>query len=124
MKIKFNSKYFGYFCLVFVTEVAIAIFYFHRFIRGFVGDVLVIPLLFTFLKTFFNWNLKKTLLGIVLFAFAIEFLQYFKLLDLLEVKNIIIRTVLGTAFELTDLLAYILGAILVYIIEIKKGSDE
>jgi len=120
MKIKLNKRYFGIFWLVLVTEIAIAIFYFHRFIRGFVGDVLVIPLMYTFLRTFFELDLKKTLLALVLFAFGIEIIQYFEVLETLEVTNKLIKTVLGTAFELTDLLAYMIGAVLVYIIELNR----
>ncbi len=99
--------------LLLVTEVAIALFHFHKFIRGFVGDVLVIPLLFYFLRIFTKWRtlyLALTVLGI---AIAIEFLQMINLLKHFTITSNFLQIVLGTTFDYKDLLAYLTGFLLV-----------
>ena len=111
------------FTLLLVTEIAIALFHFHKFIRGFVGDVLVIPLLFYFLRLFVRWRtlyLALTVLGI---AVVIEFLQFTNVLKHLQIKSTFLQTVLGTTFDYKDLLAYLAGFLLVLGIE-KLTSHE
>jgi len=105
------------FTLLLVTEVAIALFHFHKFIRGFVGDVLVIPLLFYFLRLFTKWRtlyLALTVLGI---AVLIEILQLANVLHYLQVKSKFLQIILGTTFDYKDLLAYLAGFLLVLVIE-------
>ena len=70
MKLQFNKSYFIVFFLLLIIEVLITIFYFNPFIRGFVGDILVVILIFSFIKT-----------------------------------------ILGTSFEYTDFIAYIIGCV-------------
>ena len=108
---KLHLKYFIYFILLFSIECCIALFTQHSFIRGFVGDVLVIPLLFFFIKSlFFNFSNYKILVGILLFATMIEFLQLF---NFYRVENLILQTVLGATFDVWDLVAYGVGGILI-----------
>ncbi|HBY69228.1 MAG TPA: DUF2809 domain-containing protein, partial [Flavobacteriaceae bacterium] len=79
MKLQFNKSYFIVFFLLLIIEVLITIFYFNPFIRGFVGDILVVILIFSFIKTFICVSSKKVLLATLLFAFGIEFLQLFEI---------------------------------------------
>lgn len=105
------------FILLLLTEVAIAFFYFHKFIRGFVGDVLVIPLLFYLIRLFTNWRtlyLALTVLGV---AVVIEFLQRMNVLDLLQINSRFLQIILGTTFDVKDILAYLTGFLLVLCIE-------
>lgn len=111
------SRYFWIFLLLLVTEIAIAIFHFHKFIRGFVGDILVIPLLYSFLKCILKINSKKLLYGVLSFAIFIEFLQLFPIMNHLKLQHSIVAVILGTHFDLLDLVAYILGIIPVLFIE-------
>ena len=111
MKIILRKRYFTIFLLVLVTEIAIAIFSFHRFIRGFLGDVLVLPLLYFFLRTFFPFTPLKTLMGVLAFAFFVEILQFFELSKHLEIDNGILQTMLGATFDPWDLIAYSIGGI-------------
>ncbi len=101
------------FILLLVTEVAIALFHFHKFIRGFMGDVLVIPLLFYFLRIFIKWRthyLAITVLGI---AVLIEFLQLTDVLKHLHSTSKFLQIILGTTFDYKDLLAYSTGFLMV-----------
>ncbi|MEZ4859154.1 MAG: DUF2809 domain-containing protein [Flavobacteriaceae bacterium] len=111
------SRYFWIFLLLLVTEIAIAVFHFHKFIRGFLGDVLVIPLLYCFLKLFLKVSSKKLLYGILMFAFLVELLQLFNLAELLGFQDAVAAIILGTHFDFMDLVSYLLGIIPVLIIE-------
>lgn len=121
-KIKKMKQYTIIFLLLLVTEIAIAIFHFHKFVRGFVGDILVIPLLFTLLKAVTKLSTKAALLIVLLLAFCIEILQYFKITEILNIKNQAFTTIIGTSFDWWDLLAYCFGILPVLLTEkfIKK----
>lgn len=111
MKLQFNKSYFIVFFLLLIIEVLITIFYFNPFIRGFVGDILVVILIFSFIKTFICVSSKKVLLVTLLFAFGIEFLQLFEITKHLNIQSKLIKTILGTSFEYTDFIAYIIGCV-------------
>lgn len=116
MKINFKTRYFTFFLLVLVTEIAIAVFVFHRFIRGFLGDVLVIPLMYLFLRSFFSISFRKALSIVIGFAFMVEFLQLAKLPKKLDLDNSLLQIILGATFDPLDLIAYCLGAILIILL--------
>ncbi|WP_313805618.1 DUF2809 domain-containing protein [Flavobacterium sp.] len=52
MKFEFNVKYAIWTLLLFITEVLIAVCIRDNFIRPYLGDVLVVILLYCFLKSF------------------------------------------------------------------------
>ena len=119
-----RSKYFVAFVLLLIIEIFIAIYHFHPIIRGFVGDILVIPLLFCFLRIFFSiacasakasggTRTERLVLYILLFAFSVEITQFYHLADALQIESKIIRTIMGSTFEFTDLLAYLIGGLLI-----------
>ncbi len=117
----YMKRYFTIFTLLLITEVAIAIFHFHRFVRGFLGDVLVIPLLYSLLRGSTKLSVKKAAITVLFVAFTIEFLQYFTIAEILGIQSKILKTMLGTSFDPWDLLAYTLGFILILLFE-KKHS--
>jgi hypothetical protein len=90
------------------------------FIRGFLGDVIVISLIYFFIKIFYDFHPLKLAIFTLLFAFAVEFLQYLKLINILGLEhNIIARIVLGAVFDPCDLFAYTIGAIIVYTLDVR-----
>ncbi|WP_339698643.1 DUF2809 domain-containing protein [uncultured Marixanthomonas sp.] len=109
MKLRFNKTYFILFALLLLIETLIALFGSNTIIRGFVGDVLVVILLFAFIKTLFNITSKKVLIAILLFAFGVEFLQYFEITKRLHIQSKFIKIIMGTTFDFTDFAAYFLG---------------
>lgn len=121
---KFNLGYASACLILLSIEILIAVYHFNPFIRGFVGDVLVVIFLFTLIKTFYNYNSKKLAFGILVFAFFVEMFQYFKLADVLEIKSTVVRIIIGTAFEATDLLAYSIGFFLVLLFEFQFLRNE
>lgn len=119
--LKFQLKYFILTIILFLIEVLIAVFVHDRFIRPFVGDVLVVILIYCFIKSFFNSPVIITAIAVLLFSYIIEVLQYFNIVNILGLQNsTVARIVIGTSFEWTDLLAYTLGIALVILIEKKK----
>lgn len=108
--LKFSKTYFGLTILLFVVEVLIALFLHDNFVRPYVGDVLVVMLIYCFVKSFLDVPEFVLAIGVLLFVFAIEFLQYIKIVHVLGLeKSELMRTVLGTSFAWLDLLAYVVG---------------
>jgi len=104
--------------LLFLIELCIALFVRDRFVRPFAGDVLVIMLIYSFMRLFVRWSVIKTIAVVLLFAFTIEVLQLFELVKILRLHHYqIARVVLGTTFEWTDFIAYTAGAAIVLLAE-------
>ncbi len=80
------------------------------FIRPFGGDVLVVVLIYAFLRIFLKTNYKKLALGVLIFSFIIEFLQALRYVNWLGLQDSKFWSiVLGTYFSVYDLLAYFVG---------------
>ena len=108
--LKFNSRYFLYAIILFVTEILIAIFAHDPIIRPYVGDVLVVMLIYCSVKALFNTPVVATAILVLIFSYVIETLQYFRLVKLLGLHHSsLARTVIGTSFAWTDILAYTVG---------------
>ena len=114
----FNKNYFLLTVLLFITEVLIALYVHDNVVRPYIGDVLVVMLIYCFVKSFFNWPVFNTALLVLGFSFLIETLQYFNIVKILGLEHSsIARTVIGTSFAWIDLVAYTVGFVLVLIIE-------
>jgi hypothetical protein len=125
MKLRFNLTYFALFILLFVIEILIAIYIKDKIIRPFVGDILVHILIYCMLLSFFDLPKLKTAFYVLIFAFLVEFLQYFKIVSLLGLeKNSLAKIIIGTSFSWMDLLCYTIGFFCVlpleYFFESKK----
>lgn len=111
MKIKFHFQYFIVFVVLLLVEIFIGVFVKDRFIRPFVGDVLSVGVLFAMFRTFYRGKGSVLAVGVLLFAFAVEFSQYFKLASYLGLeKGSVGYILLGATFDWLDLLAYFLGS--------------
>ncbi|MEY4935100.1 MAG: hypothetical protein RIS64_1459 [Bacteroidota bacterium] len=120
MTFKFNTKNFCIFLLLLAIEIFIAKYVHDRFIRPFIGDVLVIVLIYFFLKTFIQTNNRFLLLGVWVFACAVEVLQAFHLVNLLGLQqNQLMVIILGATFDWYDLLAYSIGILALYKIKFR-----
>lgn len=114
------------FISIFIIELYIGVYVRDRYVRPYLGDVLVSPLIYSFLNIFIKNNYKKLIFQVVIFAIFIEVLQYFKLVQLLGIKNKILRIVIGTTYDMSDIFCYILGGVLTYLIMliIKRSEKE
>jgi hypothetical protein len=114
----FNLKYFLLAIIFFITEVFIALFVRDGFIRPYVGDYLVVMLIYCAVKTFAKAAPLKTAAGVLIFSYVIEVLQYLDIVERLGLSgNAIAKTVIGYGFEWWDILAYTLGVITILIME-------
>lgn len=112
--VKFNKGYFGLAAALFFIEVGIALFVHDDFIRPYFGDVLVVVLIYTFVKSFLETPVIATAIVVLLFSYTIEVLQYFDLIVFLHLENNrLAKCVLGNSFEWVDFIAYTVGILLV-----------
>lgn len=113
----FHKTHLLFFLGLLLVEIAIAKYEFHPIIRSFIGDVLIIPLLYSFIRSFWSFKSEGLVLYILLFAFGIEALQLFELAKVLGVESKILKIIIGTTFDPWDLIAYGFGALLVIFIK-------
>lgn len=105
--------------LLLAIEIVIGL-YADGWVRSYLGDVLVIPLIWCVIRTV---TPKRPRYGhilptvIVVFAFAVEFLQLLGIADILGIKDPLLRTIVGTSFSAVDLVCYVIGAVPLYAIE-------
>ena len=109
---KFSGKFLVLTCLLLAVEVLIALFVRDAFVRPFVGDLLVVVLIYSFLRIFLSTQSPRLVVGVCAFAFGVEFLQYFDPVGLLGWENNRFLSVLiGRTFSWLDLLAYLAGSV-------------
>ena len=115
------------FFLFLFIEVFIALFVHDHFVRPYLGDVLVVGTVYAFLRIGFPNGLPWLPIGVTLFAVFVEIGQAFGLVDLLGLGHIrFFRILLGSVFDWTDLLCYLIGGGLILLAEnfVKKQQKE
>jgi uncharacterized membrane protein YedE/YeeE len=110
MKLRFNWLYFTLTVLIFVVEVLIAVYLHDGFIRPYAGDFLVVILIYCFVRSFLQTPVMPMALGVLVFSYLVETLQYFNFVKLIGLEHSrIARIIIGNYFSWTDILAYTLG---------------
>ncbi|WP_442787849.1 DUF2809 domain-containing protein [Flavobacterium suncheonense] len=105
-----NKNYLALTVLLFILETVIALYVHDQFIRPYLGDVLVVILIYCFVKSFLKVPAFPAAFGVLLFACGVEVLQYFNFVTVLGLENHkVARIVLGSSFDWQDLLAYLGG---------------
>ena len=118
----FNRRYFVIAVILFFILVFIAAFVRDRFVRPYFGDYLVVIFLYYLAKAFLNISPIRIIIGVLLFAYLIETLQYFHILKRLGWEDVeLARVILGNGFEWLDLVAYTLGAATIVLVESGKN---
>lgn len=123
MKLKFKPKYLLLTILIFLVEVLIAtVLKNNFFIRAYLGDVIVVMLLYTFVKSFFTVNDTKLILGIFAFSCVVELAQYFNIAEKLGFQpGSLMYIVIGNSFSWVDIACYAAGCLLLYLlVKLKK----
>ncbi|WP_341731682.1 DUF2809 domain-containing protein [Microcoleus sp. EPA2] len=117
----FNRKYFFLALILFSIEIVIAVFFRDKFVRYFLGDLLVVIFLHCFIMSWLKLESTKVALSVLTFSFVIEILQYFKILNALGWENNKIAIIiLGNSFDAMDLVAYTAGIAIVLWLENRK----
>jgi hypothetical protein len=106
----FNRFYLTAASLLLAIEVFIAFFIRDNFIRPYLGDVLVVILIYCAVMSLFPFPKTTTALYVLAFSFTAEALQYARLVEKLGLENsVTAKTIMGTTFAWTDLVAYVTG---------------
>ncbi|MDO4711889.1 MAG: DUF2809 domain-containing protein [Peptostreptococcaceae bacterium] len=102
--------------ILFVTEVLIAKYVKDAWIRPYVGDILVIVLLYFIVRSFYPRSGKLLPFFLFLFATLVEAMQYFDIVSKLGLQDDpIARIVIGTTFDRHDILCYFIGMLMIYL---------
>lgn len=109
---KMRIRHLLLFLLLLAEEIYIGVCVHDSFVRPYVGDFLVVILLYFFVRIFCLRRPTYLSLWIFLFALVVEFTQIFPLADLLGIKNQLIRVLMGTSFAWEDVIAYALGSLI------------
>jgi hypothetical protein len=105
--------------ILLIIEIIIGL-YAHGWIRNYLGDVLVVILLYTLYRTIIlEWPVKWYVLPtvILIFAFGVEFLQLWGFCDRFGITNRLLRIIIGTGFSIEDLVSYAIGIVPCYVVE-------
>lgn len=115
---KIQIKYLISFIVLFMIETAIALFVHDTIVRPYIGDILVVILLYTFIRVFIAKQINALPIYIFIFAGAVEFAQYFHVVELLHLQNNrVMSVIIGNSFDIKDILCYLVGSILLLIWE-------
>ena len=105
---KTRLYYLAAFLIILTAEICIGVFVRDRFIRPYVGDVLVAVLLCCLIKFLFPHS--KGVAGWAFgFCVAAEVLQLVHLPKLMGLEDTVLGVILGATFDWADLLCYLIG---------------
>ena len=117
----FRPKYGLLTIIFFVIEVMIALYVHDSFVRPFVGDYLVVFLIYCFVCTFLQIHFMKAAIAVLLFSYLIETLQYFHFVQYMGLEKYrIIAVALGSSFAWYDMLSYTLGFLTILAVEYQR----
>ena len=104
--------------LLLLTEVFIALYVHDDFIRPYVGDVLVVIVIYTFIRMIIPAKCRLLPLYIFIFAAGVELLQLAKIVEILGVEdNIFLKTLIGSVFDVKDIVCYAVGCVILGVYE-------
>ena len=121
---KQRIKYLIAFIILLCIEILIAIYVHDTFIRPYVGDLLVVVVLYCIVKVIIPDKYRLIPFWIFVFAAFIECLQYLKWVERFGIENnAFLRILMGATFDWKDIVCYGIGCILLGIYEwlIQKG---
>lgn len=105
--------------LLLLVEIFIALFVHDNFIRPYIGDVLVVVVIYTFVRIFIPEKVSWLPLYIFIFAAFVETLQYFNIIELLGLEdNRFMSILIGSVFDIKDIICYGAGCLILGIYEI------
>lgn len=125
---KLQKKRIGYLLatvIIFLVELLIALFVRDKFIRPYVGDMLVVVLIYTFLRILFPEKPRLLPLYVFVFAALVEGLQAMNIVKLLGLEdNQFFRILIGTTFDWRDIACYGVGCALLGVWELLLWKHE
>lgn len=118
-------QYLLLFLAVLFAEVLIALFVHDRLIRPYIGDVLVVVVIYCFIRILIPEGFAILPVIVFIFAAAVEVLQYFHLVERLGfADNPFMRILIGSVFDVKDIVCYGAGCIILGVIEWKGRKKQ
>lgn len=128
---KFHRKkrilYFLVTIILLIIEVMIALFVHDNFIRPYVGDILVVIVVYTFIRIWIPVGCSLFPLYVFLFAVLVEVLQFFHFTEVMGLSNNRFFVILiGGTFDWKDIICYGIGCVILvgYEIIIYRNVDK
>ncbi|MGL5067218.1 MAG: DUF2809 domain-containing protein [Sarcina sp.] len=113
-----NIKYSILCIITLLIEVFIAFFVRDNFIRPYIGDLLVVVVIYFFIRSFTKKKIKFLPIYIFIFAIFTELMQYINILGILGLEdNKFMSILVGSVFDFKDILCYLIGCVLIIIWE-------
>ena len=110
------------FAILFGLEAAIALYLKGGFIRGYLGDLLAVILIYTLIMSCSRFSVKRGLALTASIALLVEVLQLIDLTQFFEGTYKQVATLIfGSHFSWLDLLMYALGILVIYRLEQAKA---
>lgn len=104
--------------LLLFIEVIIALYVHDDFIRPYVGDVLVVIVIYTFIRIIVPEKCKLLPLYIFILAAGVELLQLANIVEILGVEdNRFLKILIGSVFDIKDIVCYAVGCVILCIYE-------
>lgn len=115
-------KYITLAVVIFIIEIIIALYVNDTFIRPFLGDVLVVALIYCFLMAVTNYSNITAAIATLIFSYLVEVAQYFQVVYLLHLDEYRwARIIIGTSFSWWDMVCYTVGFLLILLVENYKS---
>ena len=107
--------YTAVFLIFFAVEAWIALYVKDALIRPYVGDILVVFVVYFFIRIFSPRGMRFLWLYVTLFAMAVEISQYFNLARVLGLEDVpLANMILGAVFDWKDMACYLAGGLLLF----------
>ena len=101
-----------------LIEVIIALYVHDDFIRPYVGDVLVVIVIYTFIRIIVPEKCKLIPLFLFIFAAGVELLQLANIVEILGVAdNKFLKILIGSVFDIKDIVCYAVGCVILCMYE-------
>jgi len=112
--VRWSAPYAGWFAVLLAVEFAIALYVRDRFVRPFIGDALVVVLIYCAVRAVVDLRPRVAVAGVFMFACSVEVAQWLRFAERLPLEHLpALRVALGTHFDPLDFVAYGTGAIAV-----------
>ena len=110
--------------LLLLLEVLIALYVHDNFIRPYIGDVLVVILIYCVVRIFIPEKVRLLPVYVFIFACFTEFMQYLNIVEVLGLQdNKFFNILIGTVFDWSDIISYGAGCILLGIYEMMRNKS-
>lgn len=118
--------YYGVATLILLfLEIFIALYVHDDFIRPYIGDMIVVILIYTFVRIWLPEKVRLLSLYVFIFAVFAELLQYFRIVEMLGLEdNRLMRIVIGSVFDIKDILCYLVGCVILAAYEVVINNVE